>query len=301
MNPPTPIQFESLRNITAGHLSDRIPIVMWEDRGTDTSFPFPYRHLDFMSIFVARVGQGVHFVEGVSYEVHAGDVCAMGIGMAHQFEPSDSLVLDVIHFEPSVFPPEMLEVLSSTEGLLPLFIGTHGGEGSRWLHLHPAAHAQVLEMFRELRDEWEIDSSDRALMVQAGFLRLLVFLARCHHDARPCGSRLVARARAIIDSQYAQPLRIQDLASSFFLSPGRFTEVFRAEVGCSPREYLGQVRVRRAQDLLSATDLTISAIAAQTGFPDPAYFTRFFRQEVGVSPSEFRERFLTSSKALFAS
>ena len=94
----------------------------------------------------------------------------------------------------------------------------------------------------------------------------------------------------MIDRRYAEPLRIGDLAASVFLSIGRFTELFRAEVGCSPREYLGQVRIQAAKNLLRETDLTISSVAAHTGFSDPGYFTRFFRQQVGLSPSEFRGR-----------
>jgi AraC-like DNA-binding protein len=139
-----------------------------------------------------------------------------------------------------------------------------------------------------MRDEWRVDAPDRALMLQAMFLRFLVLLARCHRDVHQSGASVGSRARALIDLRYAEPLKIGDLATSAFLSVSRFTEVFRAEVGCSPREYLGQVRIQAAKKLLRETDLTISAIATHTGFPDPAYFTRFFRQEVGVSPSEFR-------------
>jgi AraC-like DNA-binding protein len=212
----------------------------------------------------------------------------MGYGMSHRFEDSDTLVLDTVHFVPTMFSPETRDALSATEGLAPLFLGYEGAGSSRWLRLTKAAHIQAIEILHDMRQEWRVDSPDRALMVQATFLRFLVFLARRHRDAHRSGSRVGARARAMIDLRYAEPLKIGDLAASAFLSIGRFTEVFRAEVGCSPREYLGQVRIQAAKKLLRDTDLTISCIAAQTGFPDPAYFTRFFRQQVGICPSEFR-------------
>ena len=241
-----------------------------------------------MSVYVARKGRGIHLVDGVPFEVQAGDVYAMGYGMSHRFEDSDELVLDTVHFVPSMFSPETQEALSATEGLAPLFLGHEDAGSSRWLRLSAAAHVQVIEMLRDMRHEWQVDAPDRALMVQATFLRFLVFLARCHQTVHRSGSRVGSRARALIELRYAEPLKIGDLAASAFLSTGRFTEVFRAEVGCSPREYLGQVRIQAAKNLLLETDLTVSTIALRTGFPDPAYFTRFFRQQLGISPSEFR-------------
>lgn len=285
---PSRFYFETFRDTTAGSVCDRLPIVCFEDREDNPDFTRDFLHADFMSVYVIRQGTGTHFVNGVPYEVQAGDVFAMGLGMSHYFENPNRLVQNTIHFVPTIFSADTLEALSATEGLAPLFLGHGGAESSRWLRLSPAQHAQAGEMLRDMHQEWQVDSPDRALMVQATFLRLLVFLARCHHSVHRSGSSVASRARSMIELRYAEPLKIGDLAASAFLSIGRFSEVFRAEVGCSPREYLGQVRIQAAKKLLRETDLTVSNIATHTGFPDPAYFTRFFRQEVGVSPSEFR-------------
>ncbi len=285
---PLSIHFETLRDVNGGRVSDRLPILCWEDSAESPDHAQGYQHLDFMSVYVARQGTGVHLVDEVPFQVQAGDVYAMGYGMSHRFADSEGLVLDTVHFLPAMFSPETQETLSATDGLPPLFLGFDGPGASRWLSLSKAAHIQAMEMMREMRQEWQVDTPDRALMVQATFLRLFVFLARCHRTVHQQGSRMVSRARALIERRYAEPLKIGDLAASAFLSTGRFTEVFRAEVGCSPREYLGQVRIQAAKNLLLESELTVAAIAARTGFPDPAYFTRFFRQEVGTSPSEFR-------------
>lgn len=284
---PYPFYFEVLRDLTAGSVCDTLPIVFFEDRADNPYFTNFYRHVDFLSVYVARQGTGIHYVEGVPFEVQAGDVYAMGLGMSHRFDKSDSLILDAVHFRPDMFSPQTLEALAATVGMSPLFLRETGG-GARWLRLSPAARVQASEMIREMRQEWEIDTPDRALMVQATFIRFLIFLARSHPTANRSASRMVSRACALIESRYAEPLKIGDLAASAFLSTGRFTELFRSEVGCSPRDYLGQVRVQAAKRLLKETELSVSAIAAQTGFPDPAYFTRFFRQQVGFTPSEFR-------------
>ncbi|RYG44223.1 helix-turn-helix domain-containing protein [bacterium] len=291
---PIPMAFEMLRTLSAGRVSERLPIVLWQERSDSEDFTQAYQHLDFMSIYIAQRGSGVHLVEEVPFAVQAGDVYAMSMGMSHRFEASGDLSLDAIHFVPTMFGSEILNGLSEVEGLVPLFLGHPGGEVERWLRLDPAAHAQVQEMVRDLHREWERDAADRALMVQAIFLRLLVFLGRRHHSERPLESNLVSGVREAIESRYAEPLRIHDLAASVFLSPGRFTELFREAVGCSPREYLSGVRIRAAQDLLRTTDLAVSTIAVRIGIPDRAYFARFFRQETGMSPTEYREASLIS-------
>ncbi|RYG36235.1 AraC family transcriptional regulator [bacterium] len=285
---PFPIHFEALRDMNSGCVSDRLPILCFEDRAESPDLTRGYLHLDFMSVFVARKGRGVHLVDGVPFEVTAGDVYAMGYGMSHRFADSAELVLDTVHFVPEMFSAETQEALSATEGLAPLFLSYDNAESSRWLRLSPAAHIQAVEMMRDMRQEWQTDGPEGALMVQATFLRFLVFLARSNRRALQSGSRVVAQARAHIELRYADPIKIGDLAASVFLSIGRFTEVFREEVGCSPREYLSRVRIGAAKNLLLESDLSVSAIAARTGFPDPAYFTRFFRHQIGVSPSEFR-------------
>jgi len=285
---PVRISFEELKVQSSGCVSGRLPIVCFEDPASNADLKRGYLHADFMSVYVARHGTGIHLVDGVPFQVQAGDVYAMGYGMSHRFADSDNLMLDAVHFMPSIFSAKTQEALSATEGLAPLFLGCEDPGSSRWLRLSKAAHMQATEILRDMREEWSGNAADRALMVQALFLRFLVLLARSHRDAHRSGSRVGSRARALIELRYGEPLKVGDLAASAFLSVGRFTEVFRAEVGCSPREYLGQVRIQAAIKLLRETDLTISTIAAQTGFPDPAYFTRFFRQQVGLCPSDFR-------------
>lgn len=295
---PYRIQFEELQDLNAGCVSDRLPILCFEDPAENPDQIRGYEHADFMSVYVARKGRGIHLVDEVPFEVQAGDVYAMGYGMSHRFANCQGLVLDTVHFVPAMFSPKTQEALSATEGLAPLFLGHDGAESSRWLRLSSAAHGQAIEMLREMRQEWQVDAPDRALMVQATFLRFLVFLARCQRNVRRSVPTVASRARALIELRYAENLKVSDIAASSFLSTGRFTEVFREEVGCSPREFLGQVRIQVAKGLLLETDLTVSAIATRTGFPDPAYFTRFFRQQVGVCPSDFRDEQITAISLL---
>jgi len=80
-------------------------------------------------------------------------------------------------------------------------------------------------------------------------------------------------------------------AAHVLLSPTYFSALFRREVGETFIDYLTQVRIRKAIELLRSTSLTASEIAYRIGYQNPRYFYSVFRKVVGQPPNEFRQRF----------
>jgi two-component system response regulator YesN len=64
--------------------------------------------------------------------------------------------------------------------------------------------------------------------------------------------------------------------------------VFSQETGRTFKEYLTEVRIAKARELLRNTALKSFEIADQIGYSDPHYFSYVFRKHTGVSPTEFR-------------
>ena len=54
-------------------------------------------------------------------------------------------------------------------------------------------------------------------------------------------------------------------------------------------EYLGELRLRRAQELLKDSELSVNEVASKCGYTDIAYFSRSFKKRLGVSPSKWRK------------
>ena len=65
---------------------------------------------------------------------------------------------------------------------------------------------------------------------------------------------------------------------------------FREYFGVSPSHYVNEVRIRRAQFLLTETDRPVSEIAAAVGIPDVFYFSRLFRTATGETAGDYRKR-----------
>jgi AraC-like DNA-binding protein len=74
------------------------------------------------------------------------------------------------------------------------------------------------------------------------------------------------------------------------LSPSRFRELFRAQTGMGPEEYLQRLRLRRARLLIERTFLTVEEVMGLVGYNDPNHFSREFRREHVVAPSTLRGR-----------
>jgi two-component system response regulator YesN len=112
-----------------------------------------------------------------------------------------------------------------------------------------------------------------------------------HHQEQSHSAALIAKARSYIDANYADPdISLSLVAAQVLLSPTYFSLMFGREVGETFIEYLTNVRIRRAMDLLCTTSLTSSEIAYQIGYHNPRYFYSVFHKVAGLPPSEFRRR-----------
>jgi AraC-like DNA-binding protein len=99
------------------------------------------------------------------------------------------------------------------------------------------------------------------------------------------------RARDHADRHYAEPLDLAGLAAVAGISKYHFQRLFRATYGVTPAAYVSQRRVERAQDLLRATNLTVTEVCHLVGFSSLGSFSSRFRELVGESPRDFQRRY----------
>jgi len=73
-----------------------------------------------------------------------------------------------------------------------------------------------------------------------------------------------------------------------------FRKMFKKYTGISPAQYHLQLRIKKAEDMLSMTNKPIKEIAFELGFSSLFYFSRLFKQKTGVNPTELRNRIAKS-------
>ncbi len=99
----------------------------------------------------------------------------------------------------------------------------------------------------------------------------------------------VAKAKEYIRKEYPRPdLSLKIVAETVNLSPTYFSTIFKKHAGMNFIEYLTQVRLEKAKELLCCTTLPVSEIAFRVGFQDYRYFSQLFKKHTGQTPREFK-------------
>lgn len=103
------------------------------------------------------------------------------------------------------------------------------------------------------------------------------------------GRDLAHETRRYIRASFAEKLSIDELCSRFFCSRATLMNTFKRKYKQSINEYITQVRIEQARELLDKTDLSVSRIAEQCGFSDQNYFSKVFAKLQGKSPTVYRK------------
>ena len=104
--------------------------------------------------------------------------------------------------------------------------------------------------------------------------------------------RIIARCQEWIALHYEEPNPVQRMAEIAGLNTRTFARRFRAATGSSPIDYVRQVRIEEAKQMLEMTADPVDDLAAQVGYLDPAAFSRTFRKLAGITPANDRRRLL---------
>lgn len=103
--------------------------------------------------------------------------------------------------------------------------------------------------------------------------------------------QLVKDVKLYITEHYPEfNLSLSTIALSFHTSPNVLGRIFKALAGKPVFQYITQVRLKRAEELLMQSQLTNKEIALACGFENTSYFYSLFKQELGLTPSEYRKR-----------
>ena len=100
---------------------------------------------------------------------------------------------------------------------------------------------------------------------------------------------MIVKGRTYIQENYDQDISLDDVSRHLNLSPYYFSKLFKSETGTTFVEYLTNLRIDRAKELLRDESLSIKEVCASVGYSDPNYFSRAFKKNLGVTPTVYRE------------
>ena len=120
-------------------------------------------------------------------------------------------------------------------------------------------------------------------------LILSIFYGMLHKLSSSGIPRELASAVRMINSDYCDSnITNAALAATCNISEVYFRKLFAAHFGVSPKQYIIDLRIQKAKQLLSENSLSVSLISEKCGFSNLYHFSRLFKQHTGVTPTEYR-------------
>lgn len=109
-------------------------------------------------------------------------------------------------------------------------------------------------------------------------------------DSRDYQISLIKDMMIYLQEQCSETVTLQEMADHFHISKGHLCRFFKEMTNTSPIDYLNYYRINKSSQLLRDTDLSISAVAGQTGFNNISYYNRTFRKYMHMTPGEYRKK-----------
>ena len=103
------------------------------------------------------------------------------------------------------------------------------------------------------------------------------------------GNLYVRKAVEFIQNNYADPVRVKDIADYVGVNRSYLYTLFQDNLQLSPKEYLTNFRLTRAAELLQLTDLSVETVAMSCGYQDALGFSKIFKAKMGITPSAYRK------------
>ncbi len=158
---------------------------------------------------------------------------------------------------------------------------------------HVGFSDSIVSLYRQAYDA-AVEEAAYSQQLMAGIVNHLIGMMYSLERTNELKSRsqmhvdMINRARLRIRESLESSLTIQEVAEEMGVSYSNFRKLFKEFTGLSPAVYQQDLRLQRAKELLSTTDMSIKEIAYQLNFESPDYFSAKFKIKTGHRPSDLR-------------
>lgn len=141
---------------------------------------------------------------------------------------------------------------------------------------------EMIDIFQEIFKLYENEYNHYDLL--GGFYSLMSNFIVTAND----NNQIINKAITFIHNHYRNIKSIEEIADHIFISRSCLYRVFMEALEKSPKQFLTDFRIQKAQELLESSTLSIDKISGNCGFKSTSHFSNIFKEKIGLSPTQYR-------------
>ena len=239
-------------------------------------------HHDFFEISIILQGESLYLIDNEWRTVRSGDILLFNPCVDHAEKQllntySHQLHIGIRNFKlhglaQNHFPTTQ-SLLSMQDSQLKIF-------DKAW---------QLIEEFNQQQTNFNLMGKALVMEMMILILRSLEKKERLSDETQASQNdrmhQVVQLIMTYMENNYAKDISIEQLATLYYVSPTYLSKIFKDLTGFSPINYLIQIRLKKAHELLTTDDLTVKEVAKAVGYEDAYHFSKSFKKHFGTSPS----------------
>lgn len=248
-----------------------------------------YHAHEFIELSIITKGRGTYYIDGKEYPVTTGDLIIFNPGTYHKSLltcPEDTAVEYYIGFsnihlrdqKPDTFPLPGGRIVSSMREIV---------------------RQDVFKICDAMRKEYQTYHRGRYFILKAYLIQLLVILLREQQETieeykgyvfNSINKKyIVTQMKRFFTEHYHEKISLDQVAQNMYLSTFYISKIFKSETGDTPINYLIELRMEKARDLIeNEPSFSVQKIAAMVGYDDAYHFSKLFKKHFGVAPTKYR-------------
>ena len=243
----------------------------------------PHHHVRIEMNYVKKGTCMIH-LDKETINFHEGEIMIICSNVEHTFEAgSKGATLMQLEFLPEIFTSIDSTMKLTSTGLGQASVNLFSEQN----HLIKIVNnVRIMRAIQRILDELSSKKTYFQHLVVMYYAELLILITRyMDENILPvCNNYAMKRAITFIRSHYKEDISVSIIAEEAGIGERHLRNLFVKYLDLSPLEYLNQIRINKAVELLRNTEKSVKEVCFECGFKSPQYFSRIFKQQMNVSP-----------------
>lgn len=272
--------------------ADDIPLALAKVKKDKALAPM-HSHL-FHELAIVLSGTGTYRTPTSTFRISPGDVFMLNPGMMHEYSEQKDLTVINILFWPDKLNLSLYDLVSSPGyraffELEPQSRDQTGFNGRLTLNMDDLETIQRL--LWHLQEELD-ERKDGFLLMAASYMsQVFTLICRAFSSSEHAAHHELLRVEQVLEymqNNYSKRITRSELAEVALMSESSLYRRFTQLLGKPPLQYLIELRLAKAAELLQNSDRSITDIALRCGFSDGNYFGMLFKKHKDIAPHQYR-------------